>query len=291
MKKIISKIVCVISAIVLAFSMTSCEQFVNDLEELARKLNATLKGISYIMEHFDDFTNPLLGNGQITDEWVNGNLDDAFVQPDYLVNFAKGYYEENGDKKSYSNLGTLNSMEDMDRYVQSLKAAGFDAYHEAFTWDFYDVMLKTKTGKLCMALKKGDVYVQLAFFTTKTSDSSSEDSSTEDSSTESVEGVNSLEDAGDNASASESTSSGDSTSGDSSSGGEMIDSGVNAVFTIANYDLLTKKSDSGNDDSTASDTTSDDNSSSEDISSDDSTSASDSEDASADEYPNSSEEE
>lgn len=244
MKKFFSKLVCVITAVALALSMSSCDKFFNDLEklaeELAKKINATVKGISYIMDHFDDFTNPLLGNGQITDEWVNGNLDDAFVRPDYLVNFAKGYYEENGEKKSYSNLGTLSSMADMDRYVQSLKEAGFDAYHEAFSWDFYDIMVRANSGKLCMALKKGDVYVQLAYFKTATKTDGGETSGTDGSDTSLPEDKGDVEAANvvlDEQEQSQESAS-ESSSGDSSETGEVIDKTVNAVFTIANYDLL-----------------------------------------------------
>lgn len=231
MRRKFLKVFALIASVVMAFSMASCQELIDKLtdvaDELAKKINATLTGISYIMENFENFASPLMGNGTVTDEWVNGGLDEAFVRPDSMLNLAKGYYEENGEKKSYSNLGTLSCMQDMVDYVQTLKDAGFDSYHEAFSWDFYNVMVAANTNKLCMALKKGDVYVQVAFFVqNSTSDESSEEDLT------SAEGIAMLNEE-------ENPTVG--TEGKNEENSTVVDKTVNAVFTIANYDLLENK--------------------------------------------------
>ncbi len=172
MKNLFKKLAAILAAGAMTLSFTACDQFINELnsaiEDIAVMIEQTMAGVDYIIDNFEDFKNPIEGTGTPVDEWVGTELEPLFVRPEgEAFVFDKGYWEENTHGKVFANLGAIASMAEVDAYIQMLRADGYDEYHEKITWGFYNGFLIANQSKLCMALKKGDVYVQIAYFATE----------------------------------------------------------------------------------------------------------------------------
>lgn len=168
MKKLLLKIASILAAAAMVFSFSACDQLASDLEDLldevVRQLEELVEDIEYITENFENFTPPISGDGELSDEWVGEDLDAIFTQPESVINFDKGYSEENEHGKIRSNVAELGSMADMDAFVDVLVEAGYEQYHDSFSWAFYETLLLLDDGQLCMALVKDGVYIQVAYF-------------------------------------------------------------------------------------------------------------------------------
>lgn len=161
------------------FTAASCGDFMNKMDrgcnaaerelnsafdKLIVKLQDTMKGVNFIIENFSELTNPINENGELVEGWVGDELEEVFVQPDCVTRLDTGYREENEKGKTFSDVAVITGAEGMDAFVQSLKAAGYDAYNDELNWNFYSTMLKVNKDKVCMALKKGEVYIVVAYF-------------------------------------------------------------------------------------------------------------------------------
>ncbi len=169
MKKTILKLFAVIGSVVIALSCASCDAFFEQVDSLLDKVSVKLAkvidGLDYILDNFSDLTNPIISeDGVLYDEWVGTELSEDFVCPETLVSFETGYVETNEKGTLYTNLVTLGGVEDMDAYVQYLRSLGYGEYNEGLSWTFYNTMRLMEMGKLCMALTKDGVFVEVAFY-------------------------------------------------------------------------------------------------------------------------------
>lgn len=157
------KLICVLTAIVL-LTMASCESFLNKVLD---KLEEFAESVEFILDNYQSFKNPVNvnGDGETVDYWVGEALDPEFTMPEFVEKFVGGYIEENDMGAVYCNLTIVPSLEDMDAFVQSLRARGYDAYNEHMSWSIYNIMLLfPEEGKLCMAVEKDGVYIQIAYY-------------------------------------------------------------------------------------------------------------------------------
>lgn len=163
MKKRLCKLLAIICAIVSLTFAASCEllgSLSGDLNDILDKVAKTLSDVTNIVDNFENFTSPVKGDGTVTDKWSGTEFDAAFTMPEENFTFTAGYFEENEYGTLHTNSGIFSSIEDMDAYVDMLMEAGFETYN-TFDKTFYS--LSKSIGKAAIALKKGDIYVQLAF--------------------------------------------------------------------------------------------------------------------------------
>ena len=230
MKKLFLKIVSLFVGAALALSAAGCNAFFesldNVLNRLSEELEKVIAGVSYIIDNFNDLTNPVSENGTPSEEWVGTDLEPLFVQPEGVTEFVLGYSEENERGRTYSNLVVVSGAADVVKFIEDLHEAGYDEFNEGLNWTFFRTMVISDSGKLCMALKKGDIYIQVAYFasesTSAPASTDGEDSEGDAENTESVEPT-------------------DSTDSESAEDTEPRVTGTpNAVFTIANYDITVR---------------------------------------------------
>lgn len=169
MKKLTLKLLSLVAAVIMLFSFTGCDEFLNDLsdaiDQIALQIQETIDAVDYIAANLDNFTNPISGEGEMTDAWSGTDIEAQFLQPEGST-FVKGYKEENDFVEGegglvYVNMVTLASVEEMDAYVDSLRTLGYDAYNEKLTWNVYETSKLTETR--CMAIMKDGIYIQIAY--------------------------------------------------------------------------------------------------------------------------------
>ncbi len=163
MEKRFFKLLAIICAVVTLTFAASCELLgvlTSNLDDILAKVQDVIGDVGDIMDKFENFTSPVQGDGTVTEEWSGSELAVEFTMPEENFTFTAGYFEENDYGMLYTNSGMFSSIDDMDAYVKMLMDAGFETYN-TFDKTFY-YSLKN-FDKAAIALKRGDVYVQLAF--------------------------------------------------------------------------------------------------------------------------------
>ena len=168
MKKLFAKILSLVMVALMSVSFSACGDFINQLdstlEDLINQVEELVDGVNYIIDNFEDFKNPLSGEGELSNEWLGYDLDENFVQPEYVTEFVKGYFETNENGTVYTNMARISSINDLDVFVKAFMDNGYEFYNEKISESFYTNMLGLNDEKLCAAITKNGIYIQAAFF-------------------------------------------------------------------------------------------------------------------------------
>lgn len=164
MKKVFLKFValaCIICMSIVSFGCAEIEGLVSEIVSTVERITQLYNDLKSVTDNFSDFTPPIDGNGTITEDWTGTELCADFEKPVTLTSYSAGYFETNEYGTLHTNTGSFASIDDIENYALKLKDAGFEEYNLTFGWQAFNLL--KNTGKTCIALKKGDVYIQLAF--------------------------------------------------------------------------------------------------------------------------------
>lgn len=153
--------VCILCISIVSVGCSEIEGLVSEVVSTVERIAQLYRDLKNVTENFSDFTPPIDGNGTITEDWTGTVLCADFEKPVNLTSYSAGYYETNEYGTLHTNTGSFDDIAAFEQYALNLKEAGFEEYNTTFGWQAFDLL--KNTGKTCIALKKGDVYVQLAF--------------------------------------------------------------------------------------------------------------------------------